>query len=302
LAAIYAGALVIAGALVTAGALVAAGAGALAGCGGKVEPDKPWTDPDGGGDDGGGLDGSVGPSDGAADTDAITPVLQDKVYAHSASTLYEVDPNDLTVTVVGDFGWPAGSLGEEMTDIALDEDGNMVGVSFSRVYAVNKDSAECTYLSDLQSGMYNGLSWVEGVAVDPNVKTLVGVNTGGDYLSIDPGTGSSSQVGSYGGSYGSSGDLVYVRGAGIFATATHPSYGSDVLVSVHAPSGQATLIGETGFDSIWGLAYWGGLLFGFTDGGEFLTIDPDTGQGTLVESTGNSFWGAGVTTTAPIVQ
>ncbi len=275
---------------------------AAAGCGDDAGLDDPWAHRDGGVGDGGAMDAAVNPGDGAVDPDAVTPVLQDKVYAHSADTLYEVDPNDLTVTVVGDFGWPAGSAGEQMTDIALDEDGHMVGVTFNRVYAVDKDTAECTYLSDLQSGMYNGLSWVEGVAVDPNVKTLVGVNTGGDYLAIDPGTGSSSQVGAYGGGYGSSGDLVYVRGAGIFATATHTSYGTDVLVSIHAPDGQATLIGETGFDSIWGLAYWGGVLFGFTDSGEFLTIDPDTGQGTLVESTGHSFWGAGVTTTAPIVQ
>ncbi len=276
--------------------------GVAMGCGDDSGIDDPWAHRDGGGDLDAGSDGSVGPADAATDSDAIVPVLQDKVYAHSASTLFEVDPNDLSVTVVGDFQWPSGSLGEQMTDIALDEDGAMVGVSFSAVYSVDKSTAVCTFLANLQTGMYNGLSWVEGVGVDPNTKTLVGVNTDGDYIKIDPSTGSSTTIGAYGGGLGSSGDLVYVRGAGAFATASSLSYSTDVLVSVNAGTGQATVIGETGFDAIWGLAYWGGTIFGFTDGGQFITIDPATGQGTLVESTAYSFWGAGVTTTAPIVR
>ena len=32
-------------------------------------------------------------------------------------------------------------------------------------------------------------------------------------------------------------------------------------MSVNAGTGQATLIGEIGFDQIWGLGYWGGEIF-----------------------------------------
>ncbi|MFH2007223.1 MAG: hypothetical protein ABI333_11600 [bacterium] len=236
--------------------------------------------------------------------DGTTPILQDKVYAHSSSTLFEVDPNTFEVAVVAPFGWPAGYTGEQMTDIALDENGYMVGISFYHVFAVDKDTAECAHLAPLQAGLmgFNGLSYVEGVGIDPGVPTLVGVNQNGDYMIIDPVTGQSTSAGGYGGGFGSSGDLVYVRGAGAFATASHLSYGSDVLVQINPSNGAATVIGETGFQDIWGLAYWGGQVFGFTDGGQFLTIDITTGQGTLVESTGYQFWGAGVTTTAPIVR
>ena len=88
----------------------------------------------------------------------------------------------------------------------------------------------------------------------------------------------------------------------MFATAVSASHDTDVLVQVNAGSGTATIIGETGFVEIWGLAYWAGEIFGFTNGGQFVTIDPDTGAGTLVEQTGHQFWGAGVTTVAPIVD
>lgn len=257
-----------------------------------------------GGDDGGGSGADARADAAVRDSyvppDGYEPVVDDKVYAHSAQTLYEVDPNDLTVTTVGNFGWPGGSIGEQMTDIALDEDGNMIGISFYRVYRVDKYTAQCTYLADLQD-TFNGLSFVEGVGIDPG-PALVGATLSGGWYEIDPDTGASTLIGNYGGGMGSSGDIVFVRGAGAFATVTHPSYSTDVLVEVMPNSGQAVVIGETGFNEIWGVAYWAGQVFGFTNAGQFILIDVTTGQGTLVESSTASFWGAGVTTVAPVVR
>jgi len=234
--------------------------------------------------------------------DAVVPQVTDKVYAHSESTLYAVDPNTLVVSMVAPFGWPASRPGEQMTDIAIDENGQMTGVSFYAVFDVDPETAACTFLADLDYSTFNGLSWVEGVGADPEGRTLVGVNRSGSYVTVDPATGAAAQVGAYGGGLESSGDLVYVRGAGVFATAVAAGYDTDVLVQVNAGSGTATIIGETGFLEIWGLAYWAGKIFGFTNGGQFVTIDPATGQGTLVEQTSYAFWGAGVTTVAPIVD
>jgi hypothetical protein len=245
-------------------------------------------------------DGAPG-QDAAPGTDGSVPVYDQKVYAHSPTMLFVVDPNTLVVTTVAAFSWPSGHFGEQMTDIALDEEGGMIGISFGSVYAVDPETAVCTYLADLDTSSFNGLSWVEGVGADPDGKSLVGVNQEGDFCTIDPETGVSNCLGAYGGGLGSSGDLVFVRGAGVFATATSLAYGSDVLVSIDPADGSASVIGPTGFQDIWGLAYWGGQIFGFTDGGEFLTIDPATGAGTLVTTKANQFWGAGVTTVAPVV-
>jgi len=64
------------------------------------------------------------------------------------------------------------------------------------------------------------------------------------------------------------------------------------------------LIGQTGFPRLWGLGYWGGVAYGFSDTGQLCEIDLSTGHGTSIPfpnpPSGLSFWGAGVTTAAPI--
>jgi len=242
--------------------------------------------------------GTESPSDTDMDTDTTIRRVDDKVYAHSAETLYAVDPEDLSLTTVGAFIWPEGD--DQMTDIALNDRGNMVGVSFSRIYSVDKETAECTLLADFDGGSFNGLGFVEGVGGEAGA-TLIGATGSGGWYALDPETGAVGFVGSYGGAMGSSGDIVYIRDGGTYATVDHPDYTTDVLVSVDPDTGAATVIGETGFDDIWGVAYWAGQVFGFTDSGQFLIIDVTTGQGTLVRSENARFWGAGVTTLAPTI-
>ena len=56
-----------------------------------------------------------------------------------------------------------------------------------------------------------------------------------------------------------------------------------------------------GFADIWGVAYWKDKIFGFTASGQFITIDPNSGVGTLVQGNGPAWWGAAVTTSAPVI-
>src|SRR5437879_1402249 len=63
------------------------------------------------------------------------------VYAHSDATLYRIDPDSLSIVEVGPFAWP--SLADQMTDIAIDKDGRMIGISFDKVYVVDKTNAKC---------------------------------------------------------------------------------------------------------------------------------------------------------------
>ena len=44
------------------------------------------------------------------------------------------------------------------------------------------------------------------------------------------------------------------------------------------------------------------LFRSFTSGGAFILIDPTTGVATLVSNTGMSWYGAAVTTLAPVIQ
>src|SRR5262245_46301438 len=105
------------------------------------------------------------------------------VYAHSASTLYKVDPDTLAVTEIGPFVWPSGS--DSMTDIALDRDGDMIGVSFTKVYSVDKTNAHTTFLSNL-SRQFNGLSFIPPTGPDPNgPERLVGTTLDGSIWEIN---------------------------------------------------------------------------------------------------------------------
>jgi hypothetical protein len=270
----------------------------VAACGPSAGDDDPGADGGLGADDGGlQLDSSWPWPDGASPDTGVG--FQGAVYAHSATQLYSIDPDTLEVTLVGPFQWPSGS--DQMTDIALDKDANMVGISFGTVYAVNKDTAACTRLASLDR-QFNGLSFIPADEVGTGVEILVGAALDGSVWRIDKTTGASTLVGNYGGGMTSSGDIVSVTGFGTVATVKAGLGGTDRLVRVDANTGAATLIGDTGVTDIWGLGFWKNKVYGFTDYNEFVLIDVDTGVATL-EKTGNvDWWGAGVTTSAPTID
>jgi len=110
-----------------------------------------------------------------------------------------------------------------------------------------------------------------------------------------------SVVGSFGGSFVSSGDIVSVDGFGTVQTV--PGSNGDTLVKLAPNSFAATPIGSgTGFSQLWGIAFWKNKIYGFADTGEFVLIDATTGVGTMVTQTNQAGWGAAVTTLAPVIQ
>ena len=226
----------------------------------------------------------------------VQPADDAVVYGHSATMLFTVDPDTLAVKPVANFVWPSGP--DEMTDIALDKDGNMVGISFGAVYAIDKSNAKCTFLSHFSGASFNGLSFIYATVADVGQEILVGASTDGSVYKINPMTGAQTLIGSYGSGWGSSGDLVSVAGA-TYATVSGPFDSSDTLVTVDPTTGKATKIGSTGVSNIWGLGYWKQKLFGFTESSGLVLININTGAATPISNGGTSWYGAGVTTAAP---
>lgn len=226
----------------------------------------------------------------------------DVVYGHSASTLYTVNPSSYAVTTIGDFAWPAGSFMEQMTDIALDKNGNMVGISFDAVYAIDKTTAKCTKLSNFAGGDFNGLSFIAADQSGSGTEVLVGADIAGNVYSINESSGMQTQLGSYGQGYSSSGDSVSVEGA-TYATVRLGGAAEDYLVKINGQTGAVTqTIGNTGVADIWGLGYWKQKLFGFTESSGLVVIDVSTGQATPLAGGNVAWFGAGVTTSAPTIQ
>lgn len=251
-------------------------------------------------DDLGGVDAPAG--DGGTDGGIVSENAD--VYAHTAGVLYRVDPDTLAITEVGPFTGDAA--GDAMTDIAIDSEGTMIGISYSRVYRIDPQTAATTRAgTGTLPQMFNGLSFVpsrEAFGVEGPDVLVAGRNADGAIFQIDPATGVPTQIGDMGPQFATSGDIVAVRDFGIVATSSGGAL-TDCLVRLAPNTFAATIIGSgTGFNTIWGVGFWRGEVFGFTDGGEFVTIDTTTGVGTLVETNGRLWWGAAVTTRAPVID
>jgi hypothetical protein len=233
------------------------------------------------------------------------------VYAHSGTTLYRIDTQTFTPQMIGTM---AGLGTQSLTDLAIDKDDHMVGITLDKLYGIDSTTGTVTPIKDLSQSAsgFTSLSYVPTDLNDPtSADILVSANDQGDVYQIDPTTGDATKIGSYGtagqGKVISSGDLVGVRGLGIYATVNVGSEPTDYLAKIDPVTWKATPLGTgTGFSNIFGLGYWAGTFYGFIDGGagagKMITIDQNTGAGTVIQSGVQRWYGAGVTTDAPIVQ
>lgn len=277
----------------------------LAACG-PADRDTPATD--------GGSQVDTGPpGEGSVDDGS-------RIYAHSGQSsgnpgvLFQLDAVTLGTTSIG----PITGLGNQsLTDLAVDKNERMVGVTLDKLYEIDRDTGAATLISELP-GTANptSLSFVPIDLDDPNsADVLITADSAGGVFQIDPVTGATTQLGDYGtdpvrGKIRSSGDLFAVRGLGIFATVDigdGDEGDEDFLARIDPVTWQATPIGDgTGFDQIFGVGFWAGKIYGFVDegsgvGGKVIQIDPDTGAAVELAHGDIRWFGAAVTTAAPIL-
>jgi hypothetical protein len=271
-------------------------------------------------------DADEGPDDAAVEDAPFdrpwVPPTDSLVYVHTRTTLYTIDPAvSLELQTVGAFAGPCVD-GSGLYDIALDGDGNIVGIAAEGLYAVDRTTAACTVVRSFPTGSphFFSLSYVKGSdPADPTAEPLFGASVEeGEWVEINPSGTTVDTIFGHVGNYDppdfqwvSSGDIVSIEvgrdTCRTFATLkcssgyTDPGCTSDMLAEIDPVTGVARMIGLTGFQQVFGLGFWGDLVYGFTNGGDFIRINIDTGAGTLVRSYPDlSFWGAG-TTTKPYV-
>lgn len=245
-------------------------------------------------------DGS--PEAGGLDVAAIpidTPNAIDnvRVFAHSSDSLYTLNPRTFGVVRVGPFIWPSDGNDHRMTDIAVNAQGDIWGITFGALYRVDPGNARCTYVADFAGSTVNGLSFIPADEFVGGTEQLIAADRSGFVYRVDTVTGRATQYGSFGDGLGSSGDIVSVLNAGTFATVV--SGDIEYLARINPQTGRATLIGQTFQRETWGLGYWRGSVYGFTSSGLVVLIDIETGRATPEQRTGPPWWGAGVTTLAP---
>lgn len=230
------------------------------------------------------------------------------IYAHSANTLYTFSPYTNTVSTVGVFNLADGSMPPNMLDLAVNSAGDIYTTSNRLLFRVNPETARLTEVGEYGLGdarLYALTFLVAGQL--GATEALIGATNEGVYYEVSVSDASARRLGTYPDGWESSGDIVSVEGLGNFATLRRSDYpDTDVLAEItFRRDGTSTVrvIGEVGFRQVFGLGYWGRNLYGFTNEGQLVQIDRGLATGTLsTAATGtDQFWGAGVTTQAPVL-
>lgn len=115
------------------------------------------------------------------------------VFTHTNKTLYSLDPTmgDLGLKVVGNFDC-IGGAGQDsaMTDIAVNSQGDLWGISATSVYklVVQGSTVHCastTVLSNAQMVQFYALTFAPPGVIDPAKEVLVAGNTAGELWAVD---------------------------------------------------------------------------------------------------------------------
>jgi hypothetical protein len=267
------------------------------------------------------------------------------IYADTDTALYTLDPATNQVTMIGAF---SGFLsGEAATDCAVNAEGDVYINSEATIYkatlpAGGAGSVVLTEIAPIalaKDQSFYALAFAPAGVLGAG-ETLVGGDNNGELWSIDPTTGATTDLGSFGSNPSKPSDILSLSGdivfyinamgqatglatirscdsdgsdctktndylAGIDMAALEAAYTSgtpatSLLAGVYG--GGASDVGSgTGYGELFGLGAWQGTVFGFGhDPADLVTIDA-SGVGTLLASNDSSGWaGAGVSTKTTI--
>lgn len=237
---------------------------------------------------------------GPVDTGPISTGPVGELYAHTAKLLYRLDLKTGAFVKIGTFTFNKNP--DSVTDLAVDDSGKLFVVTFEDLFECGIETAKCQWIAKLPSP-FNALTFVPKGTIDPIADTLIGVSDEGGWnkIAIIGSTVKITELGSYGGGWLSSGDAFSVDTIGTYATLKGKGK-TDALAKVDPMTGKATIIGETGAQGLYGLAWWNGVFYAFSSNGNVYTLDVQTGKATVVAGIvvpkDVKWWGAGVSTRA----
>ena len=287
-------------------------------------------------------DGGAGGALGNADAGKPPPQASGKtlLYAHTDTTLFQADPDDLSkpLTRIGDFDCVGtGATAGSMTDLAVTKDGKLFGVSEGAAYplTVTGSNVHCDATWALPQTKFYGLTVAPENTVGKDER-LIGADGQGGLYEIDQSSGTPTQVGTLGTDpktgrpWALSGDIVFLANGGnpvgfatvrTCTTATTCSK-TDTLIEVDvkaiAPGTQSVLKAIRGavtkgswctnaaspstFGSMFGIVAYKDKVYGFSRAGDIVEIHNTDGSGCLISNDpATRFAGAGITTTAPVI-
>jgi hypothetical protein len=172
-------------------------------------------------------------------------------------------------------------------DIDIDPNGSLIGVNGTQLIRFD-ETGRGTAIAQVRTP-----ASINGLAIDSE-GTIFLTQSGGSparayTMTLD---GTVSPVGSLA-PYTSSGDCVVLKDDSLLMTARSQRGGNDELVYVDSRTAQTRLLGTMGARAVYGLSASFGYLFGLSDEGRVLLVDPESGATEeLFREPGVRFWGA----------
>lgn len=192
--------------------------------------------------------------------------------------LYSADVDSAGRTYLGDMGRYTP------TDIAYDGT-HIYAITFDYLYLVDPSDASSTFIAS------HGQSGMNSLVYNYSNGLLYGASTNGEFGNLTT-DGTYNLIGYFGGGITSSGDLAFAQDGTLFATVNYQP-GVDHLATIDLLTGAATIIGSLGRDNVYGLFYENGQLYGLTESGVLLSINPGTAATTAIRDYGRgNHWGA----------
>jgi|LNFM01.1.fsa_nt_gb hypothetical protein len=200
-----------------------------------------------------------------------------RAYAHGARGLYEVLLPSARVRLIA-------PVNASITDIALHPDRTLYAIGSAGLYRLNAIDGAAEFIVPFEHPFAS-----LDVARDGTLYAAAGRTL----YRIDVERRLAIATGSFPNGLESSGDLAVLADR-ILATARFDaSTHNDTLVELSPlNSGTPRVIGPIGSRCVWGLAAFGPALYGFTCEGTVLSIDPNTGRGTVLALSEWRFFGA----------
>lgn len=216
--------------------------------------------------------------------DAGVPLAEEPVYVCSQEALYSFDPATLNTTLIGSF---APFPGEEMVDIAIDLQGRLFGGSASGgIYLIDPLTARVTEVVRLQL-QPTGLTFLSDgrLVLAGSRVVIINVMTGDEASVI---TASAPQT---------SGDIIGLADGSLYSTVLTGGGGDD-LIRINPMGGAYERVGSLRENGVFGLGWANDTLYGFTNTGAVLAIDPATANVLSRVDRGEPWYGA---TTNPVL-
>lgn len=222
------------------------------------------------------------------DTDVVVdpndlpiPTATAPLYAQTSGELFEIDPSTGDVTRIGGFATEDGTEIRGVVDIAIDLEGRLFGGTFDDLYQIDPETAEvvptCTWSGEPPFAL----------AFTSTGELVAGAGSEIRIIDVDT-CQARTLVNSR--DYETSGDLVGLPDGYLYWSVLGGRDEPDELVRVDPSNGRQEHIGVIGFQKLFGMAFHDDRLYGFSDDGSMVRIEPETANSFLLGKVNDRRW------------